>query len=223
MRILLIEDEKRLAEALVEGLEEMGFAVDHVAEGDKAVNRISLYRNEYDAIVLDLMLPGKDGLTICKEVRELGVTTPILVLTARNEIDNKVTLLNAGADDYIIKPFSFKELVARINALLRRPVTSAPSILQVRDIELDPATRKVTRGGTEIDCTLKEFALLEYLMRNQDRAINREEILDHVWDFAFDSFSNVVDVHVKNLRKKLDDRDNELISTVRGVGYRLNG
>lgn len=221
MRILIVEDEERLAKALVEGLGKQGFAVDHVSDGPTASNRISLYRNEYDVIVLDLMLPGMAGEEICRAAREAGVKTPILVLTAKDDTDSKVSVLNMGADDYLAKPFSFEELLARIKALMRRPDEVVPVTLEHRDITLDTATHVVTKDGEEIPLTLKEFALLEYFMRHPGRALTREDILDHVWDFEFASFSNVVDVHVKNLRKKLGDHGGSLIETVRGVGYRL--
>lgn len=221
MRILIVEDEERLAKALVEGLTSNGFAVDHIPDGTAAFNRISLYRNEYDVIILDLMLPGASGEEICKAAREAGVKTPILILTAKDDTDSKVSVLNMGADDYLPKPFSFDELLARVNALMRRPNEVVPVTLEIDDIKLDTATHTVTKGDQEITLTLKEFALLEYFMRHPGRALTREDILDHVWDFEFASFSNVVDVHVKNLRKKLGDHNGELIETVRGVGYRL--
>lgn len=223
MRILIVEDEAKLAEALKKGLESKGFAVDWIEESDKARTRILLYRDEYDLIILDLMMPGINGATITKDAREAGVKTPIIILTARDEVHFKVQLLDAGADDYIAKPFSFDELLARINAVLRRPEQSLPSMLSVRDIELDPSARKVTKGGKEVQLTLKEYSLLELFLRHPDEALTRETILDHVWSFDFPGFSNVLDVHMKNLRKKLDTyADSPLIETVRGVGYRLN-
>jgi DNA-binding response OmpR family regulator len=224
MRILIVEDEAKLAEALKKGLESKGFAVDWLADSEKARTRILLYRDEYDLILMDLMLPGVDGATITREAREAGVKTPIIVLTARDETDYKVELLNTGADDYLAKPFSFEELVARINAVLRRPEQSLPTMLSVRDIELDPGKRVVTKAGKEIALTLKEYSLLELFLRHPNEALTRETILDHVWSFDFPGFSNVLDVHMKNLRKKLDTyEDAPLFETVRGVGYRLNG
>lgn len=223
MRILIVEDEAKLAEALKRGLESKGFAVDWIAESEKARTRILLYRDEYDLILLDLMLPGIDGATITRDVRKEGVTTPIIVLTARDETEYKVELLNMGADDYLAKPFSFEELVARINAVLRRPEQSIQTVMSVRDIELDPSSRTVTKGGKPLSLTLKEYSLLEYFLRHPDEAMTRESILDHVWSFDFPGFSNVLDVHMKNLRKKLDTYgDTPLFETVRGVGYRLN-
>jgi DNA-binding response OmpR family regulator len=225
MRILIVEDEEKLAQATKKGLELKGFTVDWLAEGEKARTRMMLYRDEYDIVLLDLMLPGVDGATICKEVRESGVTTPIIVLTARDETESKVDLLNLGADDYLAKPFSFDELVARINAVLRRPEQALPSVLTVRDITLDPAKHTVTKGGKEVSLTLKEFSLLEFFMRHPNEAVKRETVLDHVWSFDFPAFSNVLDVHMKNLRKKLDDygEADPLFETIRGIGYRLNG
>lgn len=225
MRILIVEDEEKLAEAVKKGLELKGFTVDWLADSEKARTRIMLYRDEYDLILLDLMLPGVDGATICKEVREAGVTTPIIVLTANTETESKVDLLNLGADDYLPKPFSFDELVARMNAVLRRPEQALPSVLTIRDITLDPAKHTVTKGGKEISLTLKEFSLLEFFMRHPNEAMKREAVLDHVWSFDFPAFSNVLDVHMKNLRKKLDDygEDDPLFETIRGIGYRLNG
>ncbi len=224
MRILIVEDEAKLAEALKRGLESKGFAVDWLADSEKARTRILLYRDEYDIILLDLMLPGIGGADIARDARAAGVTTPIIVLTARDETEYKVELLNIGADDYLAKPFSFDELVARINAVLRRPEQTLSTMLTVRDIELNPAKRTVTKGGKLLPLTLKEYSLLELFLRNPNQALTRETILDHVWSFDFPGFSNVLDVHMKNLRKKLDTYDDApLFETVRGVGYRLNG
>lgn len=223
MRILIVEDEPKLAEGLKRGLESKGFAVDWIEESEKARTRILLYRDEYDLILLDLMLPGVDGATITREARKEGVKTPIIILTARDETEYKVELLNIGADDYLAKPFSFEELVARMNAVLRRPEQTLPTVMRIRDIELDPGSRTVTKGGEPVALTLKEYSLLEYFMRHPDEALTRESILDHVWSFDFPGFSNVLDVHMKNLRKKLDTyADSPLFETVRGVGYRLN-
>ena len=225
MRILIVEDEEKLAEATKKGLELKGYTVDWLAEGENARTRMLLYRDEYDLVLLDLMLPGIDGASICKDVRAEGVTTPIIILTARDETDMKVDLLNAGADDYLAKPFSFDELVARMNAVLRRPEAALPSVLTIRDITLDPAKHTVTKGGKEVSLTLKEFSLLEFFMRHPNEAVKRESVLDHVWSFDFPAFSNVLDVHMKNLRKKLDDYEeaDPLFETIRGIGYRLNG
>ncbi|MFZ2556242.1 MAG: response regulator transcription factor [Minisyncoccia bacterium] len=224
MKILVVEDEKKLADALVRGLTIKGYSVDTIDDGKKALTRISLHRNDYDLIILDLMLPSMDGHEICKSAREMGVTIPILILTARNETEKKVDLLTSGADDYLVKPFSFEELTARVHALLRRPNESVPDILRVDSVTLNPVDRTVTRDGEEIPLTLKEFGLLEYFMRHPNQVINREDLLSHLWDFNYESFSNVVDVHVKNLRRKLSSGgDPELLETVRGIGYRLRG
>ena len=222
MRILLVEDEKKLSDALLDGLSQKGYADDAIDNGEKAFNRLSLNHMDYDLVLLDLMLPGMDGTTITKALRERDITTPILILTARDEIENRVDLLLAGADDYIVKPFSFEELCARIQAVLRRPTEMVSSVLQVDDIELHPAERIVTKNGDPVPLTLKEFVLLEYFLRHPNKVVNREELLSHLWDFNFSSFSNVVDVHVKNLRRKLGwNGNNSLLQTVRGVGYRL--
>jgi two-component system OmpR family response regulator len=224
MRILIVEDEEKLAEPLKKGLELHGFTVDYLQDAEKARTRVKLYRDEYDCILLDLMMPGVDGATIAKEAREEGVTTPIIMLTARAETDMKVKLLNLGADDYIVKPYSLDEVVARINAVMRRPETQLPSVLKIRDIELDPGQHTVIKGGEPVALTLKEFSLLEFFMRHPNEALKREAVLDHVWSFDFPAFSNVLDVHMKNLRKKLDDYGDgdPLFETIRGIGYRLN-
>ncbi len=225
MHLLIVEDEERLAKALKKGLELKGYAVDWLADPEKARSRILLYRQEYDLIILDLMLPGLDGATITESVRREGVTTPIVILTARNETEHKVDLLNKGADDYIVKPFSFEELLSRINAVLRRPAQQKPVTLKVGPLEMDMATRTVKRDGKEIALTLKEFSLLECFMRQPGEVLSREKLFDHVWDFNSLSWSNVLDVHMKNLRKKLGTNDDgeQLFETVRGVGYRLVG
>ena len=221
MRILLIEDEAPLAESIIEGLTETGYVVDHLAEGRKAADRLIVHRNEYDVAILDLMLPDIDGHTVCKKVRNAGVMLPILVLTARSELEDKVSLLNAGADDYVVKPFALDELVARLKALLRRPEEVLPTVFSVGQFTLNSATHKIFRFETELPLTLKEFMLLEYFMHNPNRAIPRDEIIDHAWNFDFDSFSNTVDVHVKNLRKKIGSDGDKIIKTVRGVGYQF--
>ncbi len=221
MKILLVEDEEKLAEAIKRGLEMGGYTVDIVSDGKKALTRISLHRNDYDVVILDLMLPSMGGDELCKEVRAKDITVPILILTARAETDSKVKLLLSGADDYIVKPFSFAELSARIQALLRRSPESLPEVLTVGDLELDPGTRKATQGGKELTLTLKEFGLLEYFMRHPNQVVNREDLLTHLWDFNYVGLSNVVDVHIKNLRRKLVANGDGVLETIRGVGYRL--
>lgn len=222
MKILLVEDEEKLAQALKRGLELAGYTVDVVGDGKKALTRISLHRTDYDAVILDLMLPSMDGHEICKQIRAQDIAVPILILTARAEVDSKVKLLLSGADDYLVKPFSFAELSARLQALMRRPSEHLPEVLTVGSLELNPSTRAVKLGGNELSLTLKEFGLLEYFMRHPGQVVNREDLLTHLWDFNYVGFSNVVDVHIKNLRRKLDDADGErILETVRGIGYRL--
>lgn len=221
MRILIVEDEERLAKSLKKALEKEGFAADYVVNGELGLNRIEICHKDYDLVILDLMLPKKDGIEVCKEVRAKGIKIPILVLTARFDTNNKVTTLNMGADDYLVKPFSFEELTARIRALLRRPQQSIPVELKVQDLTLNNTTHKVTSNNKDIKLTVKEFALLEYLMRHPNQVINRNQILDHLWGYDFDSFSNVVDVHIKNLRKKINNNRRKILETIRGIGYRV--
>ncbi|OGN11345.1 MAG: DNA-binding response regulator [Candidatus Yanofskybacteria bacterium RIFCSPHIGHO2_02_FULL_43_15c] len=222
MRILIIEDDLKIAEAIKAGLEKVGYAVDHIGDGDAGQRRIEINHTDYDLVILDLMLPGKDGFQICKKIREQNINIPVLVLTAKLSTEDKVNALDSGADDYLVKPFSFEELLARIRAILRRPEPVIPVELKLHDITLNTVTRKVFRNGKEIPLTLKEYSLLEYFMRHPGQVLNREQILDHLWDFGFDSFSNVVDVHLKNLRKKIhDNRGEKLLETIRGVGYRF--
>jgi len=222
MKILLVEDEEKLAEALKRGLELGGYAVDIISDGKKALTRISLHRDDYDVVILDLMLPSMDGHEICREVRAKDITVPILILTARAETETRVDLLLSGADDYLVKPFSFAELSARVQALLRRPAASLPEVLHVGDVELNPGTRHVELNGRALPLTLKEFGLLEYFMRHPDVVVSREDLLSHLWDFNYVGFSNVVDVHIKNLRRKLDGAQGDnVLETVRGVGYRF--
>lgn len=222
MRLLLVEDEDRFASVLAEGLKHKGYAVDTINDGVKAYTRISLHRQDYDLVILDLMLPGMSGLDICRQMRAEGITLPILVLTARSEEEQKVELLLAGADDYLVKPFSFDELAARVQAILRRPVQSIPTVLRILDIELNPAERTASRDGVPLTLTLKEFGLLEYFLRHPNQVVNREDLVSHLWDFNYESFSNVVDVHIKNLRRKIDfGSEPSILETVRGIGYRL--
>jgi DNA-binding response OmpR family regulator len=225
MHLLIVEDEEKLAKALKKGLTLKGFAVDWMPDPEKARTRILLYKDEYDLIILDLMLPGLDGAAITESVRKENVTTPIIILTARNETEHKVDLLNKGADDYIVKPFSFEELLARINSVLRRPTPLQAAVLKVGPLEMDTAARVVRKEGKEVPLTLKEFSLLECFMREPGVVLSREKLFDHVWDFNALSWSNVLDVHMKNLRKKLDHENSrqQLFETVRGVGYRLAG
>ena len=211
-----------MAEALKTGLKREGFAADYVTDGEAGQRRIEMSHNEYDLVVLDLMLPKRDGFEVCKNIREQEISLPILVLTAREAVDDRVKALDLGADDYLVKPFSFQEFLARVRALLRRPEQALPIELKIADLSLNTSTRKVTRNNREVVLTLKEFGLLEYLMRHPNQVLNREQIWDSLWDFADNSFSNVVDVHMKNLRKKVDSGTNKkLLETIRGVGYRI--
>ena len=222
MRLLVVEDEEKLARTLQRGLEREGYAVDVLLDGAQALIRLGVNHEDYDLAVLDVMLPGVDGLSVCRRLRAEGVALPILMLTARDATADKVAGLDSGADDYLVKPFAFEELLARIRTLLRRPPQVLPLLLRVGDLALEPHTRLVTRGGREIALTTKEFALLEYFMRNAGEVLTREQIISHAWDFEFDGFSNVVDVHVKNLRAKIDAKGSaKLFHTVRGVGYVL--
>jgi len=220
MRVLLVEDDLTLAKVLVRGLAEEGHAVDAVgtvAEASEA-RRI----NEYDLIVLDLGLPDGDGIDFCRGVRESGAGIPILILTARDELSDKVAGLDAGADDYLTKPFAYPELAARVRALLRRPRDTAKPVLSWGDIKLDPAAHTVWRGAIMIPLTPREFSLLDYLLRHPDEVCRRENLLEHVWDAHYDGVSNVVDAHIANLRRKLEQPDRpDPIETVRGVGYRV--
>ncbi len=224
MRILVIEDEEKLAQSLKKGLERSGYAVDYLLDGEAGSRRLELSHSDYDLVILDLMLPKKNGFEVCKEAREKGITIPILILTARDMTRDKVTALDAGGDDYLIKPFSFEELLARVRALLRRPVAGLTAELRIGELMLKPAEREVFVGDRKVDLTLKEFELLHYLMRHPGEVLNREEIYTHLWDFADNSLSNTIDVHIKNLRKKLGGNDHhakKMVETVRGVGYRL--
>lgn len=221
MKILVIEDEEKIANALKQGFEIESFAVDIVLNGRLGLNRIIGNHKDYDLIILDIMLPEIDGITICKEIRDQGIYTPVLMLTARDNVDNKIEGLDAGADDYLVKPFSFKELLARTRALLRRPKEAIPFKITCGNITLDTKSRTVIKSGNEIPLTLKEFSILEYMMRHPNQVLSRDNITNHIWDFAFDSYSNVVDVHIKNLRKKLQNKNEKIFTTIHGVGYKL--
>ena len=222
MRLLVVEDEEKLARALRRGLEQEGYAVDVLHDGERALARLAHEHEQYDVAVLDIVLPGLDGLTLCRRLRDRGVSLPVLMLTARDSTSDKVAGLDSGADDYLVKPFAFEELVARIRTLLRRPREALPPQLEVGDLMLEPPSHRVSRAGREIALTAKEFALLEFFMRHPGEVLSRERIMDHVWDLEFDGFSNVVDVHMKNLRKKIDEHEKtRLFHTVRGAGYVL--
>jgi len=220
MRILIVEDEPKLARLLARGLREEGHASDVAATGEEA-----LWMAEaapYDAIVLDVMLPGLDGFAVCRTLREREVWTPVLMLTARDAVEDRIEGLDTGADDYLLKPFAFAELLARLRALVRRRPAERPTELEAGDLRLDPAARRVWRGEAEIVLSAKEFALLEVFMRRAGEALSRVQLLDGAWDMAFESRSNVVDVYVRYLREKIDRPfDRNALETVRGIGYRL--
>ncbi len=220
MKVLIVEDEKKVANFVRKGLQEEGYVVDMVHNGQDGLDMA--LANTYDLVVLDIYLPKMDGLTVLATLREKKVKTPVLLLTVRATIEDKVLGLDAGADDYLTKPFAFKELLARVRALLRRRAETDAAVLRVADLILDPAHRTVMRGTTMIDLSLKEFSLLEYFMRNAGRVLTRTMIINHVWSYDFDNESNVVDVYVNYLRRKIDaGREPRLIHTVRGVGYVL--
>jgi two-component system copper resistance phosphate regulon response regulator CusR len=220
VRVLLVEDEARVRSFIKRGLIEAGLALDEAADGDRALE--IAFEADYDAIVLDLTLPGLDGLEVLRRLRGEGCAAPVLILTARDSIDDRVRGLDAGADDYLVKPFAFAELLARLRALMRRGTTLS-SVISVGDLTIDLASRKVDRAGIQIDLTSKEFALLEYLARRAGQVVTRTMISEHVWDINFDTLSNVIDVYIRYLRRKIDDPfDEKLIHTRRGVGYVLD-
>jgi len=222
MKILIVEDQENLAKLIKDGLESEGFSAEYVLDGETAQTRIEISHNEYDLILMDIMIPKKNGIEVCLACRKKNITTPIIMLTAKDSPDDIINGLNAGADDYLVKPFSFDILAARIRAILRRPTNLISPVLKVKNIVLDPNNKKVVKGKTEIKLTMKEFSILEHLMRHQNQVINREQIISNIWDFSDDSFSNIVDVHMTNLRKKLENEKNEIIETVHGVGFRIN-
>jgi heavy metal response regulator len=222
MRILVVEDERKLATYLKRGLEEQGYAVDAAYTGGEGLDWAQA--TSYDLIILDIMLPEMDGVSVCKELRREGNRIPILMLTARDAIEDRVTGLDAGADDYLVKPFALKELLARVRAMTRRSVDASKSpVLQIADLELDTLTHYVKRGDKPIKLTVKEYAILECLMREPERVLTRTMIADHVWNYDVYNQSNVVDVYIRNLRRKIDDGFTlKLIHTVRGAGYRIS-
>jgi two-component system, OmpR family, response regulator len=220
MRVLVVEDELRMASLIRRGLTSEGLAADLASSGEDALWMAGAH--EYDAIVLDVMLPGIDGFETCRRLRESGVWAPVLMLTARDAVEDRVAGLDTGADDYLVKPFAFAELLARLRALVRRGNGERPHVLRVGDLTLDPASREVRRGHNEIRLSAKEFSLLETFMRRPGEVLSRLHLLEHAWDFAYENRSNVVDVYIRHLRRKIDEPfGRRSLETVRGVGYRL--
>ncbi len=218
MRILLVEDDKNIAGFIKKGLTEENYAVDVFYDGEDGAYWAK--ENDYDLIILDIMLPKKDGIEVCKEIRRKNIITPIIMLTAKDTIEDKIKGLDEGADDYLTKPFSFEELLARVRALMRRTQKYKTKTLKVADLELDPVMRKVTRAGKEIILTGKEYALLEYMMRNNGRVLTEVMIIEHIWDINYDPMTNVVNVYIHHLRQKIDKGfEKKLIHTIRGSGY----
>ena len=221
MRVLVVEDEPRIADFIARGLSEQGYAVDIAYDGDEALTWTDVA--DFDAIILDVMLPGPDGIEVCRTLRQRGLRTPILMLTARDAVEDRVRGLDSGADDYLVKPFAFAELVARLRALMRREAAVLGSILHVEDLRFDTTTREVSRQDITLELTSKDCGLLEYMMRHPNRVLTRTMIAEHVWNYEFDNATNVIDVHIRNLRRKIDDPfPNKLIETVRGAGYRIS-
>lgn len=222
MRILVIEDEKKIADFIKRGLKEEGYAVDAAFDGENGL--FMAKTNEYDLIILDLMLPKMNGIAVCRKLREEKNPAPVIMLTAKDTVKDKVAGLDSGADDYLTKPFAFEELLARVRAILRKADSGQPTKLKVADLELDLYTHKVHRAGKEIVLTAKEYALLEYLMRNAGSIVTRTMISEHVWDIDFDTFTNVIDVYINYLRNKIDaGHSKKLIQTIRSRGYILKG
>jgi two-component system, OmpR family, response regulator len=220
MRVLVVEDELQMASLIRTGLLKEGLSVDVAATGEDSLWMVGAV--DYDAIVLDVMLPGIDGFETCRQIRDKGVRAPVLMLTARDSVEDRVAGLDSGADDYLVKPFAFAELLARLRALARRGPLERPSVLEVGDLRLDPATRRVWRGSAPIQLSAKEFSLLETFMRRPDEVLSRMHLLEHAWDFAYENRSNVVDVYIRHLRNKIDEPfGRHSLETVRGAGYRL--
>lgn len=218
MRLLLVEDDPRIARFVAKGLREQAYAVDISVTGEDALYQAAI--NAYDVIILDVMIPGKDGFQVCRELRRSGLKVPILMLTARDAVEDRIAGLDHGADDYLTKPFEFRELLARLRALLRRSTEIRPAQIKVADLVLDTGAQTVSRGGRTIPLTTKEYALLEFLARNAGRVVGRAEIAEHVWDETFDPFSNLIEVYVNRVRRKIDaDSPKPLLHTRRGAGY----
>jgi DNA-binding response OmpR family regulator len=220
MRVLVVEDSRRLAGIIKRGLLEEGYTVDSAYDGEEA--EYMAETTPFDVIILDIMLPKKDGVAVCRDLRAKNVNTPILMLTAKDSVEDKVSGLDSGADDYLVKPFAFSELLARLRALLRREVLPKTQKFQVGDLSLDPQSREVWRDGSRVDLTAKEYAIIEYFMRRPNAVVTRTMLGESVWDYEFDGISNIIDVYVRRLRRKIDrEGETSLIQTVRGAGYRL--
>ena len=220
MRVLVVEDERRLAGIIKRGLLEEGYSVDNAYDGEEA--EYMAESTHYDAMVLDVMLPRKDGVAVCRDLRSRNVSTPILMLTAKDTVDDRITGLDSGADDYQVKPFAFSELLARVRALMRREALPKSQKLQVGDLVMDTLSREIWRGERKVELTTKEYSMLEYFMRHPNMVLTRTMLEENVWDYAFDGVSNIVDVYVRRLRRKLEEEgETSLIDTVRGAGYRL--
>jgi DNA-binding response OmpR family regulator len=220
MRLLMVEDDARIARFVAKGLREQAYAVDVATTGDEALYQAAI--NTYDLVILDVMIPGRDGFEVCRELRKSGQRMPILMLTARDAVEDRISGLDHGADDYLTKPFEFRELLARLRALLRRSGELRPAKIAVADLVLDTGAQSVSRGGHEVPLTAKEYALLEFLARNAGRVVGRAEIAEHVWDETFDPFSNLIEVYVNRVRRKIDaDSAKPLLHTRRGAGYLL--
>jgi two-component system OmpR family response regulator len=222
MRILVIEDNQKLADSITRGLRQEGYAADYLTNGTDGEKRMLIDNRDYDLLILDLTLPGKGGIDICRTLRAEDIMTPIIMLTAKDTVDDKVLGLDSGADDYLVKPFSFEELLSRVRALARRPRVALAPHLTLGNLTLNPSTQEVHIEGTKIELTLKEFRILEFFMHHPDHVLTRQKIIDHLWDFNFNPFSRVMDVHINNVRNKLLKHNHgPILETIRGVGYRL--
>lgn len=221
MRLLLVEDDPGIISFLEKGLREAKYALDVAQDGDDALYKISL--NEYDAIILDIMIPGRDGLEVCRELRSQGSKVPVIMLTARDDVQDRVQGLDVGADDYLTKPFQVSELLARLRAVMRRGPVLKSTVIEIGDLRIDTSAQTINRAGQALSLTAREYALIEYLARNADRVVSRSELIEHVWDERYDSYSNVIDVHINHLRQKIDrESERPLIHTRRGAGYILS-